>query len=92
MPDHGGGITSLPRWRWRAHRYGALGGLAQRRVLGPGLRGAVREEMARGSSGVARPGRHGRAARQVGSGFLGEELGHGKRIGEETFSATIDER
>jgi hypothetical protein len=46
MPDHGGGITSLPRWRWRVHRRGALEGLVQRWVLGSSLQGAVREEMA----------------------------------------------
>jgi hypothetical protein len=54
MPDHGGGITSLPRWRWRVHRYGALGGLAQRRVVGSGLQGAVRGKMVGGGSGAGR--------------------------------------
>jgi hypothetical protein len=78
MSGHGCGVTSLPRWRWRVHRHGALGGLVQRRVLGSGLRGAVREEMAGGSSGVARPRHHGRAARRAGSGCPGERV-HARR-------------
>jgi hypothetical protein len=87
MPDHGGGITSLPRWRWRVHRHGALGGLAQRRVLGSGLQGAVRGKMAGGGSGVAEPRHHGRAARRAGSCCPGEGLGHGERNGEEREAA-----
>jgi hypothetical protein len=76
MPDHDCGVTSLPRWRWRVHRHGALGGLVQRRVLGSGLWGSVRKEMAGGSRGDAKPEPLG----EQGAAAPGKGLDHGRRM------------